>query len=219
VRSAVAGYIPILLDCEDQPCLVIGGGMIAERKTQALLEAKATVTVISPELTEGLFELYETNHIVWERRVFADGDTHGYWMIHATTDQVMVNRRIAEEAKMKGIPVNVASHVEASTFLNPAVMRRGRLTISVSTEGAAPVVATNICKLLNEEYGDEYEIYLDFLHRMRSEIKKSVNSPKQRHKLLRKLTEYPFLEEIRQGIFKEWNETQIHLWIVKNEED
>ncbi|OAB48095.1 precorrin-2 dehydrogenase/sirohydrochlorin ferrochelatase family protein [Paenibacillus antarcticus] len=216
---AVAGYIPILLDCEGRPCLVIGGGMIAERKTQALLEAKAMVTVISPELSQGLFTLYETNRIMWERRVFAGGDTQGYWMVHATTDQEMVNQRIAEEANLKGILVNVASHTEASTFLNPAVMRRGRLTIAVSTEGAGPIVATNICKLLNEEYGDEYEIYLDFLYLMRAEIKKSVNSPKQRHKLLRKLTEYPILEEIRQGRFKAWSETQIHLWIAKNEED
>ncbi|OAB46678.1 precorrin-2 dehydrogenase/sirohydrochlorin ferrochelatase family protein [Paenibacillus glacialis] len=215
----MAGYIPILLDCEDHPCLVVGGGMIAERKTQALLEAKAKVTVISPELTQGLFMLYVANRIVWEARVFAGGDTKRYWIVHAATDQAMVNQQIAEEAKMNGIPVNVASHVEESTFINPAVMRRGRLTIAVSTEGAGPVVASSICKLLNEQYGDEYEIYLEFLYMMRTEIKKRVDSPKRRHTLLRKLTEYPILEEIRHGIFKAWNETQIQRWIVKNEED
>ncbi len=215
----MAGYIPILLDCEDRPCLVVGGGTIAERKTQSLLEAKAKVTVVSPELTQGLFRLYETYRIEWEPRMFVGGDTEGYWIVHATTDQLTVNQQIAEEAKMNGIPVNVASHVESSTFINPAVMRRGRLTIAVSTEGAGPVVAKSICKTLDEEYGDEYEIYLDFLYLIRAEIKKRVNSPKQRHKLLKKITEYPILEDIRQGNFKAWSETEIQLWIVKNEED
>lgn len=163
--------------------------------------------------------LYEAKRIIWEPRGFVGGDTNGYWIVHATTDQAMVNQRIAEEAKGNGILVNVASHVEASSFINPAVMRRGRLTVAVSTEGAGPLVALNICKNFDENYGDEYEVYLDFLYLMRVEIRKRVNSPEQRQHLYRELTQGHFLEDIRQGIFKEWSGNEIQLWIEKHKED
>lgn len=214
----MASYIPILLDCEELPCLVVGGGMIAERKTRALLEVNAMITIISPQLTQGLFMLYETNRILWKPRVFDEGDTVGYWLVYAATDHEVVNLQVAEEAKSNGIPINVASHGDVSTFINPAVMRRGRLTIAVSTEGAGPTVAKSLCKHLDEEYGDEYEYYLDFLHLMRKEIKKRVESPEQRHKLYRTLASYPVLEGIRQGTFTEWSNTEIEQWIVNNKE-
>jgi precorrin-2 dehydrogenase/sirohydrochlorin ferrochelatase len=210
-------YIPIMLDCEDRPCLVVGGGMIAERKTKALLEVQAKVTVISPKLTHGLFVLYKSGHIRWEQRDFKDGDTSGYWIVHATTNQDVVNESIAEEAKGNAIPVNVASDAGAGSFINPAVMRRGRLTIAVSTLGAGPAVASSICNTLAEQYGEEYEIYIDFLYRMRTEIKKRVASSIQRGKLLRKLARYHILEDIQQGTFKEWSEEEIQIWIVEEE--
>ena len=218
VIDNMASYIPILLDCEERPCLVVGGGMIAERKTRSLLEAKAMITIISPQLTQGLFMLYETNRIQWIPRAFDEGDTVGYWLVHTTTGHEALNLQIAEEAKLNGIPVNVASHGEMGTFINPAVMRRGRLTIAVSTDGAGPTVAKSLCKNLDEAYGDEYECYLDFLHLMRLEIKKRVESPEQRHKLYRSLAQQPILEDIRRGAFREWNNTEIEQWIVNHKE-
>ena len=105
----MAGYIPIMLECEDRRCLVVGGGMIAERKIMTLLEARANVTVISPELTHELYVLYKEGRIQWKQRDFDDGDTAGYWIVYATTNQEDLNRAIAEEAKKSAIPVNVAA--------------------------------------------------------------------------------------------------------------
>jgi precorrin-2 dehydrogenase/sirohydrochlorin ferrochelatase len=215
----MAKYIPIMLDCEDRPCLVVGGGMIAERKTKTLLEAQAKITVISPKLTHGLYDLYKSGHITWEQRVFTDGDTSGYWIVHATTDLDVVNEAIAEEAKGNAIPVNVASDAERGSFINPAVMKRGRLTIAVSTVGAGPALASSICNTLAEQYGEEYEIYVDFLYQMRTELKKRVPSTIQRGKLLRKLAGYYILEDIQKGTFKGWSEAEIQMWIVENKEE
>ncbi|WP_438347129.1 precorrin-2 dehydrogenase/sirohydrochlorin ferrochelatase family protein [Paenibacillus sp. FA6] len=215
----MAGYIPIMLECEDRPCLVVGGGMIAERKIKALLEARANVTVISPELTHGLFVLYKEGRIQWEQRGFVDGDTSGYWIVQATTNHESLNRTIAEEAKESSIPVNVASKAELGTFINPAVMKRGRLTIAVSTLGAGPGIAASISNTLAEQYGEEYEIYLDILYQIRSEIKKRVASLEQRGKLLRKLAQCHILEDIREGTYKEWSQAEIQTWIRENEEE
>ncbi|MNP28071.1 Precorrin-2 dehydrogenase [compost metagenome] len=98
-------------------------------------------------------------------------------------------------------------------------MKRGRLTIAVSTLGAGPIVATNICNFLAEQYDEDYELYLEFLYRMRTEIKKKVPSPEQRGKLLKKLSQYDILTDIHQGIYQEWSEAQIQRWITNNEED
>ena len=212
----MAEYIPIMLECEDRPCLVVGGGMIAERKIKALLEARANVTVISPELTHELFVLYKEGRIQWKQRDFADGDTAGYWIVYATTNQEDLNRTIAEEAKKSAIPVNVASNAELGTFITPAVMKRGRLTIAVSTFGAGPTIARSISDTLAEQYGEEYELYLDFLYQMRSEIKKGVASLEQRGKLLRKLAQCHILEDIRQGTYTEWSQAEIQMWIMEN---
>ncbi|MGF7047175.1 precorrin-2 dehydrogenase/sirohydrochlorin ferrochelatase [Paenibacillus sp. DS2015] len=215
----MATYLPIMLDCEARLCLIVGGGVVAERKTLRLLEVKAEVTIIGPELTKGLQEIFEAGKIHWICRNFESGDTEGYSLVHATTDNESVNIQIAMEASVKGIPVNVASDATASTFMNTASMQRGRLTVAVSTEGAGPGVAVDICSLLEEQFGEEYEIYLDFLYRVRTEIKRVVASPKQRQRLLKKLTQCHILDDIQQGIYKEWSPADVLAWIENNEEE
>ncbi|AJS57496.1 precorrin-2 dehydrogenase/sirohydrochlorin ferrochelatase family protein [Paenibacillus sp. IHBB 10380] len=215
----MATYLPIMLDCEDRLCLIVGGGTVAERKAIRLLDAKAKVTIISSELTKKLLELYESGKIHWIRRNFESDDTDGYSLVHATTHNERVNVEIAKEASDKGIPVNVASDSAASTFMNPAVIKRGRLTIAVSTEGAGPAAAVHICSLLEEQFGEEYETYLDFLYSLRTEIKRAVASPAQRHKLLKKLIQCHILDDIQHGRYVEWSQADIQTWIENNEEE
>ena len=95
-------------------------------------------------------------------------------------------------------------------------MKRGRLTIAVSTFGAGPTIAKSISNTLAEQYGEEYELYLDFLYQMRLEIKKGVASLEQRGNLLRKLVQCSILEDIRQGTYKEWSQAEIQIWIMEN---
>lgn len=215
----MATYLPVMLDCEDRLCLIVGGGTVAERKAIHLLEVKAKVTIIGPELTKGLLELHEAGKINWVERNYESGDTEGYSLVHAATHYDFVNIQIAKEANDKGIPVNVASDSASSTFMNPALMQRGRLTIAVSTDGAGPAAAVHICSLLEEQFGEDYEIYLDFLYMMRTEIKRVVASPKQRHKLLKKLTQCHILDDIQQGIYAEWSPADVQTWIENNEEE
>lgn len=90
------------------------------------------------------------------------------------------------------------------------------MSIAISTAGAGPAAAAAIRAALEEQFGDEYETYIEFLHRMRKEVKARVPSPRKRAILLRSLTEMNLLEDIRSGRFKWWTEEEIGSWISRN---
>ncbi|MCL6605971.1 MAG: bifunctional precorrin-2 dehydrogenase/sirohydrochlorin ferrochelatase [Paenibacillus sp.] len=212
-------YLPIMLDCHGQRCLVVGGGAVAERKVLGLLEAGAAITVVSPSLTDTLTKLAENSLLTWCNRMFVPGDTEGTFLVYAASHNDALNREVAMEARSLNIPVNVASTAEMGSFITPSVVRRGRLTVAVSTSGAAPGAAAEIRELLEETLGEEYGPYLDFLHHMRTEIKQREGSHEVRSRLLRKLVGLGVLNEIREGTFIEWSPEVIDAWIAHHREE
>lgn len=161
----MVNYFPVMLDLQGQRVVVIGGGAVAERKVGPLLEAGAAVTVVSPSLTERLSEFAEKGMLIWISYPYAPGDLEGAFLVYAASSDAAVNEAVAREAKALGLPVNVASHAEAGNFITPGVLRRGRLTVAVSTSGAGPGVAAKITEQVAEMLGEEYEPYLDFCMR------------------------------------------------------
>ncbi|MFD1772518.1 precorrin-2 dehydrogenase/sirohydrochlorin ferrochelatase family protein [Paenibacillus rhizophilus] len=215
----MAVYLPVMLDVWGKRCVVVGGGKVAERKTLGLLDAGAAITVISPVLTPQLSELSEQASIVWLNRIYAPGDARGAFLVYAATDDPAVNVEVAREADSLGVPVNVGSDAEAGSFITPGVLRRGRLTVAVSTSGAGPGTAAKITKLLEETFGEEYEAYLDFLYKMRQEIKRQEPSLEARKALIKRLGTLNVLDEIRMGTFTEWDSEQIGTWIAQHREE
>lgn len=215
----MAGYLPVMLDVSGQKIVVIGGGTVAERKVQSLLEAGAAVTVISPALTAVLSGLAGEGRIQWAARGYKYGDVSGAFLVYAASGDPTVNESAAAEAKALGLPVNVASHADAGNFITPGVLRRGRLTVAVSTSGAGPSAAAEITAQLAEVLGEEYEPYLDFLHMMRSEIKRQEASAEVRRRLLRRLGQLDVLNQLRQGTFIEWTPETAQAWIAANREE
>ena len=207
-------YLPIMLDCEGQPIVVIGGGVVAERKVSGLLEAGAVVRVISPTLTDTLFSLAKKGLMTWHDRSYAPGDLRGAFLVYAATNDRAVNEEVVMEACRLGIPVNVASHAEAGNFISPGVVRRGRLTVAVSTSGAGPLAAAKIKSVLEEALDAAYEPYLDFVHTMRTRIKEKEPSAEVRGRLLRKLGTLDVLNEMRDGSFIAWSPEDMDAWIA-----
>lgn len=212
-------YLPVMLDLRGQRVVVVGGGTVAERKVSALLEAEAAVVIISPSLTGPLAVLAEQGRLKWINASYASGDIAGAFLVYAASNDPEVNEAVAREARSLGIPVNVASHAEAGSFITPGVLRRGRLTVAVSTSGAGPGTAAKITEQIAGMLGEEYEPYLDFLHMMRTEIKLREPSPEIRSRLLRKLGSLDVLNEMRQGTFIEWTPEGIAAWIAAGRED
>ncbi|WP_405168661.1 bifunctional precorrin-2 dehydrogenase/sirohydrochlorin ferrochelatase [Paenibacillus sp. FSL H3-0286] len=208
-------YLPIMLDCEGQPCVVIGGGVVAERKVSGLLEAGAAVKVISPSLTDPLDSLAEKGLLIWMDRTYAPGDLRGAFLVYAATNDRAVNEEVARESRRLGIHVNVASHAEAGNFITPGVVRRGRLTVAVSTSGAGPLAATKIKNVLEKALDAAYEPYLDFVHAMRTRIKEKEPSAEVRGRLLRKLGALDVLNEMSMGTFIAWSPEDMDAWIAQ----
>lgn len=206
-------FLPIMLNCEGQQVVVIGGGAVAERKVSGLLEAGAVVKVISPSLTDTLASLAKKGLMTWHDRAYAPGDLRGAFLVYAATNDRAINEEIALESRQLGIHVNVASHAEAGDFITPGVVRRGRLTVAVSTSGAGPLAAAKIKSMLEEALDVAYEPYLDFVHTMRTRIKEKESSAEVRGRLLRKLGALDVLNEMKNGSFIAWSPEDMDAWI------
>lgn len=209
-------YLPIMLDCEGRRCVVIGGGTVAERKVTGLLDAGASVMLISPTVTDTLASMADKGLLTWVRRPYAPGDLRGAFLVYAASNDKLVNEEVALESGNLGIPVNVASHAEAGNFISPGVVRRGRLTVAVSTSGAGPSAAAQVKSVLEEALDAAYEPYLDFLHDMRTRIKEQEPSAEVRGRLLRKLGALDVLQEIRNGSFVAWSPEEMDAWIAEH---
>ena len=147
------GYIPIFLDVTGRECVVVGGGEVAARKVEALLEAGARVTVVSPRLSPPLKALVARGLVTHIAREYERGDIRGCVLVYAATDDPKLHRELAAEARALGIPINVVDVPELCTFISPAVVNRGELQIAISTGGASPAFAARLRRALEDQFG------------------------------------------------------------------
>ncbi len=177
-------YYPIYLDLKGTLCLVVGGGAVAERKTEALSAAGAVVRVVSPRLTPALEALAESGEIQAVRDVYAARHLEGVRLVFAATDDRRVNAQVAADAAARGLPVNVADAPEEGSFIVPSVVRRGEFCLSLSTGGNSPLLAARLCDELEARFGPEYGDLVELLGAMRSYIKaKSQDSAHRKQAL------------------------------------
>jgi len=170
---------PLFMKLEGRPCLVVGGGSVAERKINGLLDAGAAVTVISPEATDRIQMLSQTNHVLWQRKTFAATDLKGEFLAVAATDDQSINSSIAAVCRARGILVNVADEPELCDYIVPAVLRRGALCIAVSTEGKSPVLAQKLRSEIEQIITAPYAEFLDLLGQQREIIKQVPDAEKR----------------------------------------
>ncbi|VAX28076.1 Siroheme synthase / Precorrin-2 oxidase [hydrothermal vent metagenome] len=188
-------YYPVFLNLEGKRCIVIGGGTIAERKVLALLDAGAAVTVISPELTERLAGLKRAGQIEHTPRGYQDGDLKGAFIVIAATSDMDVNRKVAGDAG--NIPVNVVDVPALCTFIVPSVIKRGKLTIAVSTSGASPALSGSIREELEDLYMEEVGGLLQHLAEIRKTLTESDIPPEKRTVILKRLGSREVLHILR----------------------
>lgn len=161
---------PIFAVIEHLPCLVVGGGPVGERKVLDLLEAGAEVTVVSEDLTPGLATLAEQGKIHYRKEAFRPEHVEGMVLVVGATGDPEVNAQVSAAAKARGIWVNVVDAPALCTFIVPARIRRGPLTIAISTGGASPALARRLREELEALFGTEYGPYLELLRAVREKI-------------------------------------------------
>ena len=180
-------YYPVFLDLHGRPCVVVGGGEVAERKVRALLRAAARVRVVSPQLTARLTRLAAQKKISVTRRRYREGDLKRAFVVFAATDDPATQRAVREHAQAVGVLVNVADDRQRSTFLVPASFARGDLQVAISTSGASPALARRLRQQLQARLGREFQRHLRLLREARKKVLKSVPNQKERARLFRKL--------------------------------
>lgn len=151
-------YYPVFLNMQGQLCVVIGGGEIAERKVQSLLESGAIVTLITPDCTAGLEAMTADPSVTWHQRKYETGDLEGAFIAIASTDDRAVNDAVTKEAAEQNTPLNVVDITDMCTFIAPSVIRRGPVTLAISTGGMGPALAR---KLREELEGNESLAFAD----------------------------------------------------------
>lgn len=163
-------YYPVYMQLRGQPCMVIGGGKIAEGKVGGLLEADARVTVVSPNLTPRLHELAKQGQITYISRSYQPGDLSGAFLVICATDRSEINHQVWEEASANRQLVNVVDDTPHCNFIAPAILRKGDLTIAISTGGKAPALAVRLKEQFQKEIGPENERFLELAGQLREPL-------------------------------------------------
>lgn len=190
-------YPICLIDLENKKSIVVGGGKIAQRKTIGLLEAAASVTIISPDLEPELQKFVEQGLINWNQRKYIQGDLQDAFLVIAATDNSNVNQEIWEEATRLGCLINVVDDPSHSNFILPAVVKRGELQIAISTGGSSPALARRLREMLDAIITPEYQELAEILAELRPDLISCTQPGNPRLQAALMLVDSPILEIIK----------------------
>ena len=189
----------VSLDLKNKKCLVVGGGNVAERKALSLLECGARVCLVSPETTPALASMAGDGSLRYRQGSYKTSDLEGMFLVFGATGREEVNRRIADDCAARGLLVNIVDDPAKCSFFVPATVRRGPLSIAVSTGGKSPLLARKIREELEAAYGPQYEEFLETLGALREEIIKKVSDPEKKKKILEDLVGDQILSMLKKG--------------------
>lgn len=173
---------PIFLKLENRPVLVVGGGMIALRKAESLLQAGARVRVIAPRVCA---ELAAMAGVEISQRNWKAGDCSGAFLVIAATDDAAVNRAVRDECESLAVPVNSVDDPPNCSFYLPAVIRRGDLRIAISTQGNVPMLAGRLREKLDELLPQQLAELTAEAARLREHLKATEPNTEKRNQQLR----------------------------------
>lgn len=183
----MASLFPMFVKLAGRKCLVVGGGPIAEGKVEGLLVAGATVVVVAPEVTGKIASRGRERSLTWHARRFQPADLDGSFLVIAATGVDAVNESVFREAEARGILCNAVDEPERCHFYYPAIVHRGPLQIAISTGGLSPALASRLRQELEEQFGPEYERWIEELGQMRQEAFARRSDPRRRTRLLHRL--------------------------------
>ena len=188
--------LAVTLNLKEKSVVVVGGGKIAARKIQSLLTESARVKVISPEISGEIENLVLKDQVEWIQRDFKASDVHQAFLIIAATNNHQVNAFVAKSCTENQL-INIVDDPTNSSFHFNAIVKRGLLTIAVSTGGASPIVAKQIRDDIAQIYDEQYEQYMQFLLKARATILQADMSMEESNLLLRKLAEPQLRESVK----------------------
>lgn len=167
------------------------------RKVRTLLAHHANITVVAPEPSAPVKRLARKGRITLRQRRYRMADLKRMRLVFVATDDAKLNRRIADEARRRHILVNVVDHPNLCDFIVPSVVRRGRLLVAISTEGACPAYSKRLRTALEKQFDRAYGDYVELLARLRHEILSMDVRPREGVRFLERLLDENLLAVIR----------------------
>jgi precorrin-2 dehydrogenase/sirohydrochlorin ferrochelatase len=195
-------FYPVLVDLQGKKALVVGGGKVAQRKIETLLEHGATVQVVAKELTASLEELRRAGRIEFLGEEFSETFVDGVFVVFAATDDSSLNRRVSRTAQQRSLLVNAVDQPADCNFIVPSVLSRGDLVIAVSTSGKSPAFARKVRVELEQSFGEEYGLFLNLMGNLRKEILRLGLSQEENKSTFEDLVTSDLLSAIRE---KNWD--------------
>lgn len=196
----VKGY-PILLNLRDRRVVIVGGGRVAARKVRDLFVTGARITIVSPLLDAALEPLAVSNQLEVLRQPYTPGIFAHLRpvLIFAATDSAEVNRQVINEAHALGILANTVDEADISDFHSMAVVRRGEITLAVSTGGASPALSAQLKHTLESTIGEEYALLAQWMHALRPIIREKIEAESERTAFWRAILDSDILALLRAG--------------------
>jgi len=180
----MAHLYPINLRLEGRKCLMIGGGAVAERKAATLMEYEADIHIISPMVTDQIRAWAAERKVLWQPEVFQSHHLQGAYLVFIATDDQVQNKTIAALCRQEGILVNAVDDPPNCDFFVPSILRRGSLSVAVSTEGQSPLLAAKLRRELEKTIDLEYEEWVEILGVVRERLKQVEPDIEVRKKIL-----------------------------------
>lgn len=195
-------YYPLLVDLQGKKALVVGGGKVAQRKIETLLEHGATVQVVAREFTAELEQLRSERKILFLGSDFSAAFLEGAFLVFVATDDPSLNRRVSQAAQQRGLLVNAVDQPADCNFIVPSILSRGDLLIAVSTSGKSPAFARKVRVDLEQHFGEEYGVFLNLMGNLRKEILRLGLSQEENKSAFEELVNSDLLAAIKE---KKWD--------------
>ena len=172
-------YFPMFVNLKDQPCLVVGGGMVAYRKVKVLLDFEARVVVVGENICDKIYEIVKkSNQLELQKKCFEDADCDNMFMVIAATDDKELNHHIAGICNSKGIMVNAVDQKEDCSFIFSSYIKEKNLIAAFSSGGNSPVLA----QYLKSQEKEILTPFLGELNEYMGKIRKRVIEKKKKKK-------------------------------------
>ncbi|MGN0587791.1 MAG: bifunctional precorrin-2 dehydrogenase/sirohydrochlorin ferrochelatase [Oscillospiraceae bacterium] len=175
------GYFPFFEDIKDKKIAVIGGGKVACRKVRILAEHGAAITVTAPRVCEEIYGLAaQYGSIKINVKPFSEDDLEGASAVISATSDNKVNLHIYQLCREKNIPVNTVDDPEKCTFIFPALVHKGNISVGISSSGTAPAFSAYLRRKIEELIDDKMLFCAEITAEIRPLVKEKFSSEEQR---------------------------------------
>jgi uroporphyrin-III C-methyltransferase/precorrin-2 dehydrogenase/sirohydrochlorin ferrochelatase len=192
-------YLPVCLQLQGTPVVLVGGGTVGTRKARLLLRAGANLTVVCPQISPELEQSLAEHGGIWQQSEYAETDLHGKKLVIAATPSREVNQRVHDDATALSLPVNVVYNPELCTFIFPAIIDRDPIIIAVSSSGQSPVLARLLRRKIEALVPAAYGRLARFAGRMRTLVKEQIPEEGPRRLFWEQTMESTVAEQVMSG--------------------